>query len=151
MLRPDLTSPVTAEGRSILLWTLRDAPAALLNDVFENDAEMRDRFLKDWSGADVLVAVAWEMCSKSRALRLMEKLLTRLTENGEQDVHWYALRPAHARDCLYAMFYANFDTSITPEVFTHLGGCLCAFCCREQKRHDASDSTDICLASAAIM
>jgi len=90
MLRPNLTSSVATEGHSILLWTLREAPAGLLDDVFEHNAEMRDRFLKDWSGADVLVAVAWEMCAKSRALRLMENLLTRLTENGEQDVHWYA-------------------------------------------------------------
>ncbi len=151
MLRPNLTPSTTTEGRAILLWNLRDAPAALLDDVFEHDAEMRDRFLKDWSGADVLVAVAWEMCARSRALRLMENLLTRLTENGEQDVHWYALRPARVRDSLYAVFYANFDTAITPEVFTHADGCLCAFCCRERKRYDASDSSEICLASAAIM
>ena len=62
MLRPNLTSSVATVGRSILLWSLREAPAGLLDDVFEHDAEMRDHFLKDWSGADVLVAVAWEMC-----------------------------------------------------------------------------------------
>ena len=151
MPRLNLTPSTATEGRAILLWTLRDAPAALLNDVFENDAGVRDRFLKDWSGTDILVAVAWELSTRSRTLRLLENLLTRLTENGEQDVHWFALRPARVRDCLYAVFYANFDTGVTPHVFTHSDGCLCAFCCRERRGYDAADSSGIYLASSAVM
>ncbi len=47
------SSQTPAVGSAILVWTLRDAPAALLDEVFEHDAEMRDSFLQDWSGQDL--------------------------------------------------------------------------------------------------
>lgn len=139
-----------ATGRALLVWTLRDAPAALLNEVFEHDAEMRDRFLQDWSGEDLLVAAAWEQSWNSRALRLLENFFCRLTENGEQDVHWYALRPAPFGDSMYAVFYVNFDVGVMPETFAHQGSCLCALCCRQEVQ--GCSTTDVLeIVSASVM
>lgn len=144
------SSLTSAAGRALLVWTLRDAPAALLDEVFEHDAEMRDRFLQDWSGGDLLVAAAWEQSWNSRALRLLESFLGRLTENGEQDVHWYALRPARFGDSMYAVYYVNFDVTMMPETFAHQSGCLCAFCCR--KEACVSSVTDVLeIVSASVM
>jgi len=144
------SSQIPAAGRALLVWTLRDAPAALLDAVFEHDAEMRDRFLQDWSGEDLLVAATWEQSWNSRALRLMENLLDRLTENGEQDVHWFALRPARFGDSMYAVFYVNFDTNMMPETFAHQGGCSCALCCRQEAR--VGSATDVLeIVSASVM
>lgn len=143
-------SQIPAAGRALLVWTLRDAPAALLDEVFEYDSEMRDRFLQDWSGDDLLVAVAWDQSLNSRAMRLVENFLGRLTENGEQDVHWYALRPARFGDSTYAVFYVNFDVAMMPETFGHHAGCLCALCCRQDAcGHSAADVVEI--VSASIM
>lgn len=145
-----LTSQIPAAGRALLVWTLRDAPAALLDEVFEHDLEMRDRFLQDWSGRDLLVAAAWEQSWNSRTLRLMESFLGRLTENGEQDMHWYALRPARFGDSMYTVFYVNFDVTMMPETFAHQGGCLCALCCRQESR--VGSATDVLeIVSASIM
>ncbi len=139
-----------AAGHAFLVWTLRDAPAAPLDEVFEHDLEMRDRFLRDWSGEDLLVAAAWEQSWDSRALRLLENFLCRLTENGEQDVHWYALRPARFGDSMYTVYYVNFDTTMMPEMFTHLDGCPCALCCRQEAR--VGSATDIHeIVSASVM
>ncbi len=47
-VRSSFHSPQTPSiGRALLVWTLRDVPAALLDEVFEHDLEMRDRFLQD--------------------------------------------------------------------------------------------------------
>ncbi len=144
------SSQKPAAGRAFLVWTLRDAPAALLDEVFEHDLEMRDRFLRDWSGEDLLVAAAWEQSWDRRALRLMENFLCRLTENGEQDVHWYALRPAGFGDLMYAVFYVNFDVGVVPEMFAHGGGCPCALCCRQEAR--VGPATDVHeIVSASVM
>ena len=144
------SSQTLVTGSALLVWTLRDAPAALLNEVFEHDAEMRDRFLQDWSGDDLLVAAAWEQSWNRRALRLMENFLSRLTENGEQDVHWYALRPARFGNSMYAVFYVNFDTNMMPETFAHQGGCSCALCCRQESR--VGSATDVLeIVSASVM
>ncbi|MDQ3651480.1 MAG: hypothetical protein M3458_14640 [Acidobacteriota bacterium] len=134
-VRSSFHSPQTPSiGRALLVWTLRDAPAALLDEVFEHDLEMRDRFLQDWSGEDLLVAAAWEQAWNSRALKLLESFLGRLTEHGEQDVHWYALRPARFGDSMYAVYYVNFDVTMMPESFAHQGDCWCALCCRKDMR-----------------
>ena len=144
------SSQIPAAGRALLVWTLRDAPTALLDEVFEHDLEMRDRFLQDWSGDDLLVAAAWEQSWNRRALRLMESFLCRLTENGEQDMHWYALRPARFGDSMYTVFYVNFDVTMMPEMFAHQGGCLCALCCR-QEAHGCSTTDVLEIVSASIM
>lgn len=144
-------SAVPTDHRAILLWRLSDAPTALLDRIFEEDREVRDHFLKDWSGEDVLVALAWELCLKSETLRLLENLLSRLTENGRQDVDWYALRPALLHDILYAVLYVNFDTALTPDAFTHLDGCPCAFCCRLRKLQGGADAGNICLTPSGVM
>jgi hypothetical protein len=144
------SSHTPAAGRAFLVWTLRDAPTALLNEVFEHDLEMRDRFLQDWSSEDLLVAASWEQSWNSRALRLMENFLGRLTENGEQDVHWYALRPARFGDSMYTVFYVNFDVGVMPEMFAHQGGCYCALCCRQEAC--GGSTTDVLeIVSASIM
>jgi hypothetical protein len=141
---------MSAAGRALLVWTLRDAPAALLDEVFEYDMEMRNRFLQDWSGEDLLVAAEWERSWNSNALRLLENFLGRLTENGEQDVHWYALRPARFGDSTYAVFYVNFNVAMMPETFAHQDGCLCALCCRQDKR-GGSPMGILEIVSASIM
>jgi len=144
------SSQLPVAGRALLVWTLRDAPAALLDEVFEHDSEMRDRFLRDWSGEDLLVAAAWEQSWNRRTLRLMENLLCRLTENGEQDVHWYALRPARFGDSMYTVYYVNFDVGVMPEAFTHQGGCSCALCCQQEAR--GCSATDVLeIISASVM
>lgn len=138
-------------NQALLVWTLREVPASLLDEVFECDAEMRDRFLRDWSGSDLLIAAAWGLCVRGQTLRMLESLMTRLTENGEQDVHWYALRPARLCDSMYAVFYANFDTDFAPESFLHDCGCLCAFCSRGRGERDEPESESSVLAAALIM
>ncbi len=144
------SSQTPSVGRALLVWTLRDAPAALLDEVFEHDLEMRDRFLQDWSGEDLLVAAAWEQSWNSRALKLMENFLGRLTENGEQDVHWYALRPARFGDSMYAVYYVNFDVTMVPEMFAHQGGCYCALCCRQEAQ--GCSTTDVLeIVSTSVM
>ncbi|MCP9495464.1 MAG: hypothetical protein MSG64_13545 [Pyrinomonadaceae bacterium MAG19_C2-C3] len=141
----------SSASQALFVWTLRDAPVSLLDEVFECDAEMRDRFLRDWSGGDLLIAVAWELCVRGQTLRMLESLMTRLTEHGEQDVHWYALRPARLSDSMYAVFYANFDTDITLESFTHDCGCLCAFCSRGRGECNDPEREGSVLATKLIM
>jgi hypothetical protein len=62
----------SSASQALFVWTLRDAPASLLDEVFECDAEMRDRFLRDWSGGDLLIAAAWELCVRGQTLRMLE-------------------------------------------------------------------------------